>query len=186
MAEVEQPAATEPASGFLKTPGGRAAMALAVTVVLTLAAIVIMGDAAYLWIKAVHVVAVMSWMAGLLYLPRIFVYHSDAAIGGETSETLKVMERRLYEIIMTPAMVITWVLGLWLAYTLNAFLEPWLILKLIAVIAMSAFHDYLKRAIRQFAADDVSVRNARRWRFLNEVPTLLMLAIVILVIVKPF
>jgi len=174
------------APSVLATPGGRAGMALVTTVVITVGAIAIFGESAYLWIKAVHVIAVISWMAGLLYLPRIFVYHSDAAIGGDTSETFKVMERRLYEIIMTPAMVISWGLGLWLAYASNALLEPWLLVKVVAVFLMSGFHGHLGKTIRAFAADDTAVRDARRWRMLNEVPTVLLLVIVILVIVKPF
>ncbi len=161
-------------------------MALVTTVVIAVGAIVIFGESAYLWIKAVHVIAVISWMAGLLYLPRIFVYHSDAALGGEASETFKVMERRLYEIIMTPAMVISWGLGLWLAYASDVLLEPWLLLKVVAVFLMSGFHGHLGKTIRAFAADEAGVRNARHWRFVNEVPTVLLLAIVVLVIVKPF
>lgn len=166
-------------------PAIRAAAALAITVVLVVAAIGLLGDAAYLWVKAVHVIAIIAWMAGMLYLPRLFVYHADARPGSELSETLKVMERRLLRIIVNPAMVLAWVLGLWLMWQGGWQLAGWFHLKLALVVALSGVHGYLARAVRRFAAD-ANDRPARHWRILNEVPALLMVGIVILVIVKPF
>ncbi len=176
--------ATE-ATDLLKTPAGRAGMALAVTVAFALALMLVLGEAAYLWIKAIHVVAVISWMAGLLYLPRLFVYHADAKPGSDLSETLKVMERRLLNIIMTPAMMVSWGLGLWLGWQLDAFSSGWFHAKLLAVIGLSGVHGYLAASVRRFS-DDASEHAARHWRIVNEVPTILMVAAVILVIVQPF
>jgi len=139
----------------------------------------------YVWFKAVHVIAVISWMAGLLYLPRLFVYHSDSAVGSEQSETFKLMEARLYRLIMTPAMITTWVMGLWLAYVGFDFAAVWLWLKILAVFALSGVHEYFGRAVKRFARDDRD-KPARHWRMANEIPTLLMVFIVIMVIVKPF
>lgn len=100
----------------LGTPAVRAFVALAITVIATGAVILLLGTAAYDWVKAVHVIAVIAWMAGMLYLPRLFVYHADAPIGSKESETFKVMEYRLMTIIMNPAMTVAWVLGVWLAW----------------------------------------------------------------------
>ena len=172
-------------TGALSTPGGRAAMAIAFTVATAAGFMLFAGSAAYDWIRAIHVIAVISWMAGLLYLPRLFVYHSDAARGSELSETLKVMERRLLQIIMTPAMLVSWGLGLWLAWQAGYFVTGWFHAKLLAVVALSGAHGYLSKAARQFAADE-NDRPARHWRLVNEVPTVLMIVIVVLVIVKPF
>jgi putative membrane protein len=151
----------------------------------TVALILWAPDSLYPWIKALHVIAVISWMAGMLYLPRLFVYHTDAAPGSQQSETFKTMERRLLRGIMTPAMLVTWGLGLWLAWRVFGFMGGWLHAKIAAVVALSAVHGYLAANVRRFA-DDRNVRTARHWRFVNEIPTLLMIAIVILVIVKPF
>jgi protoporphyrinogen IX oxidase len=140
----------------------------------------------YLWLKSLHLIAVMSWMAGLLYLPRLMVYHTEATRGSELSEKLKIMEYRLLRYIMTPAMLVSWALGLWLAFGYVGFKgNLWLHMKFLAVIALSAAHGFQARWVKDFAAD----RNARPQRFyriMNEVPTLLMIAIVILAIVKPF
>lgn len=167
------------------SPGQRAAIALIVTVVMTVAMAAIFGEGAYLWIKAVHVIAVMSWMAGMLYLPRLFIYHCDAEKGSVQSETFKVMERRLLTIIMNPAMVIAWVLGLWLAWTASYFSSPWFLLKLALVLVLSWAHGYFSAAVRAFA-EDRNEKPAKHWRLVNEIPTVLMIGIVILVIVKPF
>jgi putative membrane protein len=139
----------------------------------------------YLWLKALHVIAVISWMAGMLYLPRLFVYHCDAKVGSEQSETFKVMERRLLRAIINPAMIATWVLGLWLAYESGFFKAGWLHAKLALVIAMSAIHGFYVRWVRAFA-EDCNVHSQKFYRVVNEIPTLLMIAIVVLVIVKPF
>jgi len=139
----------------------------------------------YEWVKVLHILAVISWMAGLLYLPRLFVYHCGVSAGSEASETFKVMERRLMKAIMTPAMIVTWVFGLWLAYLTNAWGEAWFIAKLFLVIIMSAMHGFMVGWMKAFAADS-NKKESRFFRFANEVPTLLMILIVILVIVKPF
>jgi protoporphyrinogen IX oxidase len=139
----------------------------------------------YLWLKALHVIAVISWMAGMLYMPRLFVYHCDAEIGSRQSETFKVMERRLLRIIINPAMIATWVLGLWLAHESGFFKAGWFHAKFVLVIAMSAMHGFNVRWIRAFA-EDRNVHSQKFYRAMNEIPTLLMIAIVILTIVKPF
>ena len=138
----------------------------------------------FLWIKAVHVIAVISWMAGLLYLPRLFVYHADVAVGSETSELFKVMERRLLKAIMVPAAVVTWILGLTLAVNGGVYLELWFQIKAVLVIGMTAVHLVLTHHKNRFA-QDANRHPAKFFRILNEVPTLLMIAIVALVIVKP-
>ncbi|MGL4489225.1 MAG: protoporphyrinogen oxidase HemJ [Rhizobiaceae bacterium] len=145
-----------------------------------------LGPAAlYDWIKALHVIAAMSWMAGMLYLPRLFVYHADQPIGSEQSALLKVMEQRLLRVIINPAMMLTWVLGIWLAWYGFQFLGTWLHVKFLAVIALSACHGYLSKSVRLFASDQ-NTKPSRHWRLVNEVPTVLMIVIVIMVIVKPF
>src|SRR6188472_2687594 len=108
---------------------------------------------AYPWIKALHVIAVISWMAGMLYLPRLFVYHCEAEIGSKQSETFKVMERRLLRAIINPAMIATWVLGLWLAYDQGLFKAGWLHGKLLLVLILSAMHGVFSLWVRDFAAD---------------------------------
>lgn len=138
-----------------------------------------------LWLKALHIVAVISWMAGLLYLPRLFIYHSQSAVGSAESETFKTMERRLLAVIMRPAMIATWVLGLYLAYASFGFSGGWLWAKIALVVGLSAVHGHFAGAARALAADERR-RSTRYWRMMNEVPTVLMVAIVILVVVKPF
>jgi putative membrane protein len=139
----------------------------------------------YLWVKSVHLIAVLSWMAGMLYLPRLFVYHTQVQPGSEASEKFKIMERRLLKAIMTPAMILSWILGLWIAIEFQMFSQPWFHAKLALVIAMTAAHLFLIRCKNEFAADQ-NKRPEKFFRVLNEVPTLLMIFIVILVIVKPF
>ncbi|WP_274423877.1 protoporphyrinogen oxidase HemJ [Chelativorans sp. YIM 93263] len=142
-------------------------------------------DRFYPWVKAFHVIAIIAWMAGLLYLPRLFVYHADAEVGSVQSETFKVMERRLHHAIIAPAMMLSWILGLWLAWRGFGFSGGWLHAKIAAVVLLSAITGYLARGVRVFS-EDGNTRSARHWRMVNEVPTLLMIAIVILVVVKPF
>ncbi len=139
----------------------------------------------YLWIKALHVVAVISWMAAMLYLPRLFVYHAVATPRSEVSETFKVMERRLLKAIMTPAMIVAWLAGLALVWKGGWTTAGWLHAKLALVIVLSGAHGYLAACVRSFA-EDRNEKSQKFFRILNEVPTLLMLAIVVLVIVKPF
>lgn len=144
--------------------------------------------AAYPWIKALHVVAVVSWMAGLFYLPRLFVYHAERATpGSEMSETFKVMERRLYRAIMQPAMVATWLLGLTLALTpgVVGWGSGWFHVKLAAVLALTGFHEWLGRRVRDFAGDRNRL-TGRTYRLANEIPTVALVVIAIMVVVKPF
>lgn len=139
----------------------------------------------YEWIKALHVIAVISWMAGMLYLPRLFVYHASAAVGSELSKTLKIMERRLLKFIMNPAMIVTWFAGLYLAWAGNWHTAHWFQLKFLLVIAMSGVHGFLVGRLRDFDQDK-NTRSPKFYRLINEIPTVLLIAIVILVIVKPF
>ena len=139
----------------------------------------------YEWIKAFHIIAVIAWMAGMLYLPRLYVYHAKAKPGSELSETFKVMERRLLRAIVNPSMIATWVLGLTLAWLTGAYREHWLETKFLLVVAMSGLHGYFAGRVKAFAQDR-NDKPARFYRILNEVPPLLMVFIVILVIVKPF
>ncbi len=163
----------------------RAAAALVVFVALIAVVLHVDPADAYLWIKALHIIAVISWMAGLFYLPRLFIYHTDAEPGSDKSETFKIMEQRLIKIIMNPAMMISWVLGLYLAWSVYGFSGGWLHAKIGLVVLMTATHVYFSRSAKRFARDG-NTRTARHWRLMNEVPTLLMIAIVILVVVKPF
>jgi putative membrane protein len=139
-----------------------------------------------LWLKAFHLMSLIAWMAALLYLPRLFVYHAGAAPGSELSETFKVMERRLLRGIMTPAMIGTWTFGLWLAVA-GGYLSSggWLHAKLVLVLLMSAFHGFCVRWMKDFAADR-NRRPARFYRLVNELPAILMVGIVLLVVLKPF
>ena len=163
----------------------RVAVALAVFAIAALLIFWLDPDNIYLWVKAVHVIAVISWMAGMLYLPRLFVYHAEAGPGSPQSETFKVMEKRLLRAIINPAMIATWLAGLWLAWKGFGFMGGWLHAKIGLVVLMSGLHGYLSAAVRKFA-EDRNEKPARHWRIVNEIPTLLMIAIVILVIVKPF
>ena len=139
----------------------------------------------YLWIKALHIIAVIAWMAGMLYLPRLMVYHTMAQPGSETSETFKVMERRLLKAIINPAMVVTWLAGLYLAWSGGWFADPWFHAKLTLVLILSGVHGMMSRWVKDFAADR-NTRSTRYYRIANEVPTVLMIGIVILVVLKPF
>ncbi|MBA4791372.1 MAG: protoporphyrinogen oxidase HemJ [Pseudomonadota bacterium] len=139
----------------------------------------------YLWIKALHILAIISWMAAMLYLPRLFVYHSTAPVGSPQSETFKVMERRLHRFISNPAMIVAWIAGLYLAWDGGWFSQGWFHLKFLLVLAMSAVHGMQTRWLREFATDQ-RVHSERFFRMVNEIPALLMVGIVILVVVKPF
>lgn len=163
----------------------RAHFSVAVFAVLAIGLFIWNPDNLYLWIKAFHVIAVISWMAGLFYMPRLFIYHTDAEPGSVQSETFKVMERRLLRIIMNPAMMLTWVLGLYLAWSVYGFRGGWLHAKIGLVVLLTVVHVFFSRAVKAFARDE-NRHSARYWRFMNEAPTLLMILIVILVVVKPF
>ena len=142
---------------------------------------------AYPWIKALHIIAVMAWMAGMLYLPRLFVYHAGTTPGSEASETFKIMERRLLRAIMTPAMIATFVFGGLLFVNLGpeAMASGWLLVKVVCVLALAAIHGLMAKWRRDFA-EDRNRHDARFFRIVNEIPTLLLIAIVILAVVKPF
>lgn len=163
----------------------RAGIALAITLALFVALLVWNPSHLALWLKAFHVIAVIAWMAGMLYLPRLFVYHCEAEAGSKQSETFKVMERRLLRAIINPAMIAAWVLGLWLAYDQGYFKAGWLHGKLVLVLALTALHGLFSRWVRDFAADR-NTHSQKFYRIVNEVPAVLMIGIVILVIVKPF
>ena len=139
----------------------------------------------YEWLKAFHVIAVIAWMAGMLYLPRLFVYHCEAEPGSKQSETFKVMERRLLKAIINPAMIVTWLLGLWLAWSGSWYASTWLQAKVVLVLGLSALHGFFVRWVRDFAADR-NAHSQKFYRFINEVPTIIMIGAVILVVVKPF
>jgi protoporphyrinogen IX oxidase len=138
-----------------------------------------------LWVKALHVIAVIAWMAGMLYLPRLFVYHADAPKGSDLSETLKLMERRLLKAIVNPSMILVLATGIILAILTGYWQAPWLQAKFVLVLGLVGLHGYLARCVRTFAAD-ANQRPAKFYRVLNEVPTALMILIVILAVVKPF
>lgn len=163
----------------------RAVVAVAVTALLFAGLVWWKPSGLYLWLKALHVIAIIAWMAGMLYLPRLFVYHCEAEPGTRQSETFKVMERRLLRAIINPAMVVAWVVGLWLAWDGGFFRDGWLHAKLALVLAMSAMHGMLSRWVADFAADR-NRHSQKFYRIINEVPTVLMIGIVVLVIVKPF
>jgi protoporphyrinogen IX oxidase len=163
----------------------RAEIAIAVTAALVGVLVLSVPNSLYPWVKAVHVIAVIAWMAGMLYLPRLFVYHCEADVGSRQSETFKVMERRLLKAIINPAMILTWALGLWLAYSGGWFAAHWLHAKLALVLAMSGVHGILSKYVREFAADRRR-KSQKFFRILNEIPTVLLIAIVILAVVKPF
>jgi len=140
----------------------------------------------FLWLKAAHVIAVFAWMAALLYLPRLFVYHTGAAVGSELSEQFKVMERRLAMGIMWPAAVVSWIFGGLTAITAgySSNMPAWLVVKLLLVVMLSVVHGLLHVHLREFAAD-LRNRRSKYFRILNEVPTLLLIGIIILVVMKP-
>ena len=138
-----------------------------------------------LWVKALHIISVIAWMAGMLYLPRLFVYHAAAARGSEASETFKVMERRLLKAIVNPSMILVFLTGFTLVYLTGDWRDGWWQAKFILVLGVAGLHGYFARCVRSFA-EDRNERPARFYRFLNEAPTILMIFIVVLAVVKPF
>lgn len=137
------------------------------------------------WILALHIIAVIAWMSGMLYLPRLFVYHTETKPRSDGSERFKVMERKLIRAIINPAMVAVWILGPLLAWLTGAYLDSWLQIKFLLVILMSGMHGFFVRCWRDFEADR-NTRSQRFFRIANEIPAVLMVLIVILVVVKPF
>ena len=136
----------------------------------------------YLLFKSLHLIAVISWMAGLLYLPRIFVYHAEAKDDSQR-EVFKTMERKLYNFIMTPALILTWVTGLLMIHYIN--FDTWLILKILFVLLLTIFHLYCGQC-RKLFNNDQNTNSPRFYRFINEVPTITLIIIVVLVIFQPF
>jgi len=171
---------SEPAVGRMATR-----VVVAVVVLGALAIFAVLPDGFYPWAKVLHIIAVISWMAALLYLPRLFIYHREAGIGTPQAETFKVMERRLLRAIMTPAMLVTWYFGLWLAWKGFGFSGGWLHAKIAAVVVLSGLHGYFAAAVRHFA-EDRAPKSSRHWRIMNEMPAVLMVGIVILVVIKPW
>ena len=139
----------------------------------------------YLWIKALHIVAVIAWMAGMLYLPRLFVYHAGVAPGSEQSETFKIMEQRLLRFIMTPAMIVTWLLGIALVIEGQYLAATWFHIKIVLVVLMTVMHGLFSHWARDFVHDR-NPNSAKFYRIANEIPTVILIAIVILATVKPF
>jgi putative membrane protein len=141
----------------------------------------------YEWLRALHIISVIAWMAGMLYLPRLFVYHAQSGIQPETSQTFKTMERRLLKYIMTPAMIAAWIFGLSMLAANPEMLKGagWMHAKLLLVVLMSGLHGYFAKTVRVFA-NDQNQRSPNFYRILNEIPTLLMIVIVILAVVQPF
>jgi putative membrane protein len=139
----------------------------------------------YLWVKAFHIISVIMWMAGMLYLPRLFVYHCETAKGSVESERFKVMERKLLRVIINPAMIATWLFGLALVAITRADQQHWFQAKFVLVLAMSGIHGFYAGCVRRFA-NDANTRPQRFYRIMNEIPALLVVVIVILAVVKPF
>ena len=139
----------------------------------------------YLLFKSLHLIAVISWMAGLLYLPRIFVYHSEA-INNSQSEIFKVMEEKLYNFIMIPAMILSWIFGISLIHSLgfSIFFELWMQIKTVAILALTHYHFYLGKHIRLFASNH-NIKSSKFFRIINEIPTILLIVIVFVVVFKP-
>lgn len=144
-----------------------------------------MSESLYLGVKSLHVIAVISWMAGLLYLPRLFVYHTENKENNSIYSLFLVMERRLYRYIMTPALVVSWLSGLIMMVSSSWYLSGWMHTKLLLVLLMSGFHFYLGRLHTDFVSR-ISGKSSKFFRLINEIPTLLMIGIVILVIYKFF
>ena len=137
----------------------------------------------YLWTKLFHILFVVAWMAGLLYLPRIFVYHSGKSVSANTSDIFKIMERRLYYYIMYPSAILVWITGLFMAYKLGLYL--WLLLKFLLVIALTLYHINLGRYVSAFSINQ-NKKSSIFYRMINEVPFLILFGILIFVVLKPF
>lgn len=141
------------------------------------------GNKLILWIKVIHIISVISWMVGLLYLPRLFVYHSENITNKDITSTFKIMEYRLYRFIMNPAMMVVWLSGLVLLYDNG--IETWLSIKFLLVLVMTSFHIFLKRCINNFEQES-NQYSSKFFRIINEIPTVLLIFIVILVVLKPW
>ncbi len=185
---------TGPTSATNKTTAtkpntGRTIVFLIVAAALVAALFLAVPDSALLWVKAAHVFFIVAWMAGMLYLPRLFVYHTECGANAPQAETFKTMERRLLKGIMTPSMLVTWVLGLWLAtkggwFTMDGG-NGWLHAKIALVVVMSGVHGFYAGSTRRFARGELR-QSSKFWRLMNEVPAVLLALILVLAIVKPF
>jgi len=162
-----------------------AAIAVAITVVVASVLVWWQPSGLYPWLKALHVIAIIAWMAGMLYLPRLFVYHCEAEPRSKQSETFKVMERRLLTVIINPAMVVSWALGLWLTWSGGWYAAGWLQAKVALALILFGLHGFFVRWVRDFALD-ANWHSQKFYRIVNEIPTILMIGMVILVVVKPF
>ena len=140
----------------------------------------------YLLFKSLHLISVISWMAGLLYLPRIFVYHAENNSEKKTSEVFKIMERKLFFYIMTPAMILSWIFGIILIHSIGfqQIGQTWMILKIVFVIILTLYHFYLGKILAKFKIDQ-NIHNHKFYRFINEIPTLLLILIIFVVVFKP-
>ena len=176
-------------TGGTRSGRGRIIGVMVVAALLVIALFLFVPDSALLWVKAAHVFFIISWMAGMLYLPRLFVYHTECGANSAPVETFKTMERRLLKGIMTPSMLVTWVLGIWLAIHGGWFAmdggNGWLHAKIALVVVMSGVHGYYAGSTKRLARGELR-RSAKFWRLMNEVPAVLLALILILVIVKPF
>ena len=183
------PASKMSNTGATKPNMGRTIVVLVVAVVVVAALFVFVPASALLWVKAAHVFFIVAWMAGMLYLPRLFVYHTECGANSPQAETFKTMERRLLKGIMTPSMLVTWVLGIWLATKGGWFAmdggNVWLHAKIALVVVMSGVHGYYAGSTKRFARGELR-QSSKFWRLMNEVPAVLLALILILVIVKPF
>ena len=139
----------------------------------------------YLTIKALHIIAFTSWMAGMFYLPRLFAYHAGTAVGSESSELLKIMERRLLKIIINPAMILTFVFGVWLITIVHPERDGWFHVKATLLVVMFGLHGYFSKTRRRFAADE-RPKSAKFYKIINEVVTLVFIVIVLFAVLKPF
>ncbi len=140
----------------------------------------------YDWLRALHIISIIAWMAGMLYLPRLLAYHAEAKTGSEASETFKIMEKRLLKVIMNPAMMAAWVFGILMIIANPALFDGgWMHVKMLAVVAMTGLHMAFAKWVKVFAADE-NTRDAKFYRIMNEVPAAIMVIIVIMAVAEPF
>ena len=139
----------------------------------------------YYTLKTIHIISFTAWMAGMFYLPRLYVYHCQTQAGSEADQLFQTMEMKLLRYIMTPAMILTWIAGLWLASVVGAYTSGWLAAKMVCVLAMSGAHGLFAVHRKQFVAAQ-NTKSERYYRLINEIPTVLLILIVALVVVKPF
>ena len=196
---ARKPTGTSTASQKPVTPGNRTKAAkpntartiffLLVALALVAALFLAVPESALPWVKALHVFVIIAWMAGMLYLPRLFVYHTECGAASPQAETFKIMERRLLKGIMTPSMLITWVLGLWLGWKGGWFAmdggNGWIHAKIALVVVMSGLHGFFAGSVKRFARGELR-QSAKFWRLMNEVPAVVLAIILVLVVVKPF